>query len=182
MIPDLAQTWDEVWTLLDSHLLRGVPRRFVTLASCDASGAPQLRTVALRACDKAAGTLAIYTDALSCKVGEIRANPAVSVLVWEAEPRVQLRLNGRAMIETGTGLRPAWEALPAESRLSYSHLPPPGAPIAASGAYEQRPDFARFARIAVTLDSIDHVSLAETGHRRALFRRDDGWRGQWRAP
>lgn len=182
-VPTLDQTWDEVWNLLQGLLeRRGELRQYVTLASCDAEGAPQQRTVALRAVDTETARLTILTDLASHKVGEIRANPQVSVLTWHPEPQIQLRLNGRAEVDSGAHLRPLWEALPEASLLSYSHLPTPGAPIEASDAYAQIPDFERFARITVTLHQVDHVILAQTGHRRALFRRENGWQGQWRSP
>lgn len=182
-IPDLSATWNEVWTLLQGHLERRAgPREYVTLASVDLNGAPQQRTVALRAAEQSTASLTIYTDLASHKVAEIRAEPRVSVLSWHPEVQVQLRLNGHAKIESGADLRPLWEALPDTSLLSYSHLPTPGEEIPASDAYTQTPDFERFARISITLDSVDHVSLAESGHRRALFRRDDDWQGCWRSP
>lgn len=180
--PDLRQTWDEVWNLLQSHFERGATRQYVTLATCDAHGAPQMRTVALREADRDTARLVVFTDIASHKVGEIRSNPQVSILSWHPAPMVQLRLNGRALIESGPALRPLWEALPDQSLLSYSHQPPPGERISASDDYVQIPDFTRFAKVTISLDRVDHVILAETGHRRALFERSTDWTGCWRSP
>lgn len=182
-IPDLADTWNEVWNLLGAHLHRNAgPRQFVTLASVDATGAPRLRTVALRALDPAAARLQIYTDAQSDKIAEIEGNPAVSILAWAPEPRVQIRLSGQARIETGESLRALWEAQPPEARLNYSHHPAPGHQIDACDAYVQTPSLARFARLTVAVEHIDHVNLADSGHRRARFLRTDDWQGQWLSP
>ena len=105
-IPDLSATWNEVWTLLQGHLERRAgPREYVTLASVDLNGAPQQRTVALRAAEQSTASLMIYTDLASHKVAEIRAEPRVSVLSWHPEVQVQLRLNGHAKIESGADLR-----------------------------------------------------------------------------
>ena len=44
------------------------------------------------------------------------------------------------------------------------------------------PDPAKFAVLTLTLSEADVVHLSDDYHRRALHRRDDGWRGRWLAP
>ena len=66
---DLSQLYADVW----ARLTRGVhdwhaPARHPTLATVTPEGRPQARTVVLRAADKAAGALDIYTDLHSSKV------------------------------------------------------------------------------------------------------------------
>ena len=179
----LAQTLDQTWQILQEHLLRSAaPRRFVTLATCDPSGAPQLRTVALRSSDRSAAEIEVYTDASSRKIKEIEENPKASCLVWAPDSLVQLRLSGRIRIETGAPLLETWNALPEQAKLNYSHHPTPGIAIPRSDAYSQIPAPDRFARLRLHLAHIDHVCLDPAGHRRAEFEIADDWAGQWLSP
>jgi len=179
----LPEGLDLVWLLLarftDRHL---TPRLFVTIATTDENGMPQLRKVALRGQSRAAGEVQVFTDKRSIKVHEITQNPKSAVLAWDPAHQVQIRLTGHARVETGKPLEEVWAALPPAARLSYSHMPAPGSPIEAGGAYSQTPDLAYFARITLTIDAIDYVNLADNGHRRAVFLRTDGWQGAWRSP
>lgn len=183
MTDALPAVFDTIWSILSDAAVDRMPRSaFATLATVDATGAPRLRTVALRSADRISATCAVYTDRRTAKVSEIARNPQVSLLVWQADVRVQLRLSGRAETTAGHGTAHLWDELGDEARLNYAHQPAPGTPISEGGAYIHRPDPAHFALLRVTLDHIDYVSLAETGHRRAAFRRQDNWRGQWLSP
>ncbi|MGY6410125.1 MAG: hypothetical protein ACXIUV_03735 [Alkalilacustris sp.] len=72
----------EAW----ARLVRGVhdrraAARHPTLATVAADGAPQLRTVVLRAADRAQARLHVHTDLRSAKVGDLRAEPRAAVHV-----------------------------------------------------------------------------------------------------
>ncbi|MFC3616421.1 pyridoxamine 5'-phosphate oxidase family protein [Lutimaribacter marinistellae] len=169
---DLAAVLDEAWGLL----ARG---GLVTVCTVS-GGAPRARTVVLRETDRAQGRVGFYTDARSTKVREITENPQVALLIWREPAQVQLRLTGRATVETG--LTDLWQTIPEDRREPYSHQPAPGTPIPAADAWEEQPAPEHFARVTVTLDTIEHVSLANSGHTRALFSSRDRWGGQWMSP
>lgn len=176
----LDDTLTQTWTLMAPDARgRG---KLVSLGTLDADGHPQMRTVMLRGADRATGWVEAYTDLRSAKVDELRRDPRASVLLWSDAAQVQLRLTGRAEILCGPGVAIRWESLRDDQRLAYGHQPPPGTPIAQSGAWHDAPNPANLAVLRLTCDRIEHVSLDPAGHRRALFSRADGWAGRWLSP
>ena len=176
--PDLAATLDQVWTLLG----QGNPKRIGVLASLDATGAPQARSVALCESDRGRAVIAMRADYLSCKIQGLKTDPRVSYHLWMPDELVQLRLSGTAQITTGPDVRDLWDQTRQPHREAYGHVPAPGKPIAASDDWTIAPSADRFAVLQITLFHIDAVSLDPAGHRRAEFLRDNGWQGQWLSP
>lgn len=179
---DLAQLHAEVWL----RLVRGVrdrhaPARHPTLASVTPEGRPQARTVVLRAADKAAGTLDIYTDLQSAKVRDFRANPQAALHVWEASAHLQLRIEASVSIVTGPDVAAIWASLPEATRLSFGCTPPPGQPIAQALDYRKVPDATTFAVLRLQVTTIDAVHLGPH-HRRARYDRETEWAGVWLSP
>lgn len=176
--PTLKGLLDTVW----SHLGRGVadrhhPARHPTLATTGRDG-PELRTLVLRAVDRAAALLELHTDRASPKAAQIMSDPRVALHVWLPKPRLQIRLRATARLAPGDPAR--FAALPPEAQANYGGLAP-GAPI--SGAADPDPvgDPARFTRILCDLSEIDALSLADP-HKRARFRAGEDWLGHWIAP
>jgi hypothetical protein len=171
--PTLTGWLETIW----SHLTRGVadrrhPARHPTLATIGPDG-PEARTLVLRGACQAEGRLTLHTDAQSPKAAQIAADPRVALHVWLPKPRLQLRLGARATL--GPGAPALFDALPPEAQANYGGAAP-GTPLPASGP---PPDLSRFLEITCTLHRIDALSLATSPHRRALYRRDDSWRGAW---
>ncbi|MEM7075636.1 MAG: pyridoxamine 5'-phosphate oxidase family protein [Pseudomonadota bacterium] len=179
---DLRLFLDEAWQRLCCGVADAQsPARYPSLATVSPTGAPQVRTVALRAANRLADTVEVQTDTQSSKMAALHANPLVELHVWEPETRVQTRLSARAEILTGETTRARWEAVPAPSRLSYGTRPAPGTPIGHVYDYEKPPDPSRFAVIVCHLTAIDLVHLGDR-HRRARYLSEDGWAGTWLAP
>jgi pyridoxamine 5'-phosphate oxidase len=179
---ELASLHAQVWTLL----LRGVHDRHAaarhpTLATVTPAGMPQARTVVLRAADKAAGSLDIYTDLHSAKVAQLRATPFAALHIWDSAAHLQLRLEAEVAILTGADVAEIWARVPAPSRMAYGSIPATGQPIAQGLAYSKTPDAASFVVLRLNIGAMDVVHLGPD-HRRAQFMRADGWAGQWLAP
>lgn len=171
--PSLTGLFDTVW----GHLIRGVadrrhPARHPTLATIGPDG-PEVRTLVLRGACRAEGRLTLHTDAQSPKAAQIAADPRVALHVWLPRPRLQLRLTAHATLAPGDPAR--FAALPPEAQVNYGGAAP-GTPLPAP---EPPPDPARFLEIACILRRIDVLSLDAMPHRRALYRREDGWQGAW---
>lgn len=183
MTTELAALHARIWEMIADHTARGTtPPPLVSLATVDASGAPQQRTVVLRSVTAQTHSVQIFTDTNSHKISELRANPKASILIWRPEEMVQLRLTGEITVTTGAAVRPLWDALPPSGRVNYAHQPPPGTPLTGPEAYDILPDPARMAVLTLSVIQIDYVSLAPPKHRRALFRASQGWRGAWLSP
>lgn len=179
---DLAGLHAQVWT----RLARGVrdrraAARHPTLATVSSNGMPQARTVVLRAADSLSGTVDIHTDINSTKVTELRANPMAALHVWDGTAHLQLRLEARATILTGTDVAEIWAQVPETSRIAYGSNPAPGRPITDGLAYVKHPDPACFAVLRLHVHAMDVLHLGRD-HRRARFVRGDNWAGQWLAP
>ncbi|MGJ8584755.1 MAG: pyridoxamine 5'-phosphate oxidase family protein [Marinosulfonomonas sp.] len=175
----LDAAWDEISDFATAR--SGVPG-LVTLATVDASGQPECRTVVLRGADRGLGTVETYSDSETPKIRDITANPKVSVLIWQPAFRIQIRLNGTADIVAGTELGQVWKDMPPHSKKNYGMTPPPGTEIAEANMYERRPNIARLAKLRITLSDIDVVHMQRGSDIRAQFSKSDDWAGKWLAP
>ncbi|CUX79346.1 MAG: Pyridoxamine-phosphate oxidase [Roseibaca calidilacus] len=181
-----AQSLDTLFEQVWSRLSRGVrdrhaPARHPTLATVSTDGRPQLRTVVLRGAEKADGTLRVYTDMHSHKVAELQATPFAALHIWDSSAHLQIRLATLVTILTGAEVAELWHQLPDHARLAYGSTPAPGTALPAALDYSKTPDPTAFAVLHLTIDSMDVVHLGPN-HRRAAFRREDDWAGQWLAP
>lgn len=179
---DLTELHAQVWT----RLVRGVrdrraPCRHPTLATVTPEGRPQARTVVLRAANKAAGTLHIYTDLNAAKVRDVLATPFAAVHIWDASAHLQLRIDAQVSILEGPQVAAIWEGMAAPSRLSYGCTPLTGQAISGALDYEKTSDEAAFVVLQLEVTTIDALHLGPD-HRRARFDRDTGWAGTWLAP
>jgi hypothetical protein len=179
---DLAAFFDEGW----QHLSRGVadrraPARHPTFATVSPEGLPEARTVVLRHASRALAFVDVHTDRRTPKVDALKAVPHAALHVWLPRAQMQMRLLTDVEILTGSEIDAVWERVPDGSRVSYGTQPVPGTPIPEGGAYEVNPDRACFAVLRCHLQRIELLRLGDA-HRRALYRREDGWSGQWIAP
>lgn len=155
-----------------------------------------LRMMVLRAFDPDSSTLRFHTDARAPKCGVIGDGSPVSVLGFDPEDHVQLRLRGSGRIEqAGAVADAAWAESTNFARRCYlgegpgadSDAPTSGLPEEYEGIEPSDADLvparANFAVLLVELSSLDWFCLAHTGHRRAHFSREgSSWNGRWLAP
>ena len=182
MSDPLADFLDLAW----ARLSRGVaeaksPARYPVLATVSPLGAPEARTVALRKADRGAGLVEMHTDIYSHKIASLRHTPQAQLHVWDRKANLQIRLSLEVAILTGEAVATRWQGVPEASRTSYGTTPTPGTPIGSAYAYEKPSDPAAFAVLEGTITQIDLVEL-NIPHRRALYRSQSGWAGQWLSP
>ncbi|MFQ3622643.1 MAG: pyridoxamine 5'-phosphate oxidase family protein [Acetobacteraceae bacterium] len=185
MTPDLQLLLDDIWRgLCRAAADRRHGWRTPVLATIGADGAPRARTVVLRAVDRQVRTLRLHTDRRSAKAGEIACDPRVALVFWDARARLQLRAGGIAELLTGGAARDAaWAATPPGARRDYATLDAPGTPSPAAQAAYGGDGSANFALVLVRIVTIDWLSLARDGHRRAGFAlEEDGPRATWLVP
>jgi pyridoxamine 5'-phosphate oxidase len=162
------------------------------IATVDGSGAPTQRIMVLRAADCAARTMRLHTDVRGEKLAHIARRPRVSLLFYDPQAKLQLRVAGEARVHAGDGVaREAWAASRPQSRLCYEQTQAPGQPI--DRPFPELPVDMRFAQsddgeknfavLMVTADRIEWLYLAIEGHRRARWAWAAGaWQGTWLAP
>lgn len=169
------------WTLAMAATGPDHPARLVSLATVSTAGGPEVRTVVLRSADPRAAQVEVQTDLHSDKITSLRARPEAAIVLWDEAARLQLRLTGGVAIRHGEALRAVWEQVPDLNRQSYGITPAPGTPIEGPLDYVKRPDLESFAVLDIAVESLDIVHLGER-HRRAVYRRADGFAGQWLVP
>ena len=199
MTPDtdnLPAILAHAWTLLvRGGADRKSPLHTPAVCSVDADGLPNARVMVLRKADAAAATLRFHTDARSPKTAQMDGKPA-SVLAYHPGEQVQLRIAGTVRIgRTGAEVDAIWNQSTLFARRCYlaenapgTALPGPGSGLPAwiegqqPTAEQIAPARENFALLWVAVTAIEWLHLANTGHRRAIFRSADGWAGAWLAP
>jgi len=155
------------------------------------------RMMVLRAADADLAALRFHTDIRSPKLEALAADPRLSVVAYDPQARVQIRLGGDALVQaTGALADAAWAATPPISRRCYLAETGPGGVLPAPGAAlpvhlrerrptlaETEPGRAHFAVIVLRAQWLDWLHLSHDGGLRARFTRTDaGWQGAWIAP
>lgn len=187
-IPD----FEDLWNRLEGATTGRSPFNFLQLATVGLNGAPELRTIVLRRVDRTAGSLTFVTDLRSPKVAEIRAEPRVSLVGYNAADNTQLRLSGTARIVTGEPERRAmWQALRGRTLVLFEAVLAPGTVLDTldappdDGPFQASADeaYARFARVDVDLHRFEWLDLAASPHLRCRYvRQADDWSASRLAP
>ena len=174
--PAFADDLSEALAEAERRLTRAVadrrsPWRTLQLASIAADGAPDVRTLVLRAVDPGARRLRLHTDRRSAKIAELAADPRVMLHGYDPGAKLQLRLAGKAEVVTGEGARAAWLGSAPQARACYAIAPAPGTAVAAPPPAPELDETAEanFAVVMVTYHSLDWLWLCAEGHRRARF-------------
>lgn len=193
---DLPEILAHAWSLLvRGGADRKSPLHTPAVCSVDADGLPQARIMVLRKADAAAATLRFHTDARSPKAAQLDGKP-VAVLAYHGPEQVQLRISGTARVRTQDDVvDDLWNQSTLFARRCYLAQHAPGTPLPgpSSGlpasiegqqptAEQIAPARPNFALVWVEVAAIEWLHLANTGHRRAVFRAEDGWVGAWLAP
>ena len=194
LIADIWQRLDAAPAEAESSLLLPV------LATADADGNPQARSMVLRGVGVPQRQLLLFSDFRGEKVTDLNANAAVSLIFYDPELRYQLRVTGQAEVAAGEDVRGIWDTLPPAARILYSAVPAPGTEIANPDSglprslIEARDDevlrdqteggFKNFAVLAVSVHQIDWLLLTNDGNRAARFawNADGNFSASWRIP
>lgn len=154
------------------------------------------RIMVLRDFAPASWSLRFHTDLRAPKVAAIEADPRAAVLFYDKEEKVQIRVRGRAAIESeGPVAANAWSDSSNFARRCYlgdgpgtpGDGPTSGLPPAFEGVEPDDTQLApareNFAVLLVSVTQFDWLYLAHTGHRRAILERaGDEWKGRWVTP
>jgi len=198
--PAMFETLDAVLADAVAHLTRAArdrrsPMHVPVVGTADGD----LRIMVLRACDADMAVLRFHTDARSPKALAVGSAGIASVLAFDPEAKIQLRIKGPARIETsGPVADAAWAAATEFARRCYLAVAAPGSPLEEPGSglptevegirpSEQQllPARNNFAVLLIEPVELDWLYLAHDGHRRAQFARaapGQGWQGTWVIP
>jgi len=149
--------------------------RSACLATVDADGLPDARTIVLREADPDGRHLAFFTDARSPKVAQMQQRPEGVLVLWSAALGWQLRVKVALTVHTsGLAVSSRWARLKM-TPAAHDYLAPiaPGSALdASSGARAgtiERSSRDYFAMVRAQVRQIDWLELSPSVHRRALF-------------
>ncbi|MFN4020557.1 MAG: flavin-binding protein [Erythrobacter sp.] len=154
------------------------------------------RVMVLRAFDPASMTLRLHTDIRAPKAQAIATDPRLAAVFYDKGAKIQIRVRGQGQIDAnGPAADAAWAASTNFARRCYlGDGPGAASPVATSGLPPEfegvEPDDAQllparanFAVLLITVQTLDWLYLAHTGHIRAQFTCAHGtWDGRWVAP
>jgi hypothetical protein len=161
-----AQIWQQ---LVRATGKREHEWRTPVLASVDADGLPQARTVVLRQADPIAGTLEVYTDSRSPKVADLLGRPDAVLVFWSRSLSWQLRARVTVQVQTGSELVEAAWVQVSRTAAAADYLAPaaPGSvfSMTAKGDHASH----HLAVLLARVEALDWLELSRDGHRRVRF-------------
>lgn len=169
--------------------------RTMTVATNTNDGA-DARTVVLRQVDTVRRHICFHTDARADKVMQLEAFPTATLLFWDSERQVQLRLTAETRLHTDDHVADEhWKNLWVGSRKMYlservpgSEQPDryPGFPISLGESLPSEADTEagrkNFAVIECRVLSMEYLHLGRGGQTRARFQYEPDRKVSWLAP
>lgn len=153
--------------------------RTSVMASTDAVGLPDARTVVLRQVDAQAGRLTFYTDSRSPKVAQLQAQASAMLVFWSARLSWQLRVRVLcSVISSGPEVEALWQKVQQSAAAGdYLSPLPPGAVLpqgstADLGAVNVPVPAHSLAIVRAQVLQMDWLELSREGHRRAQMSAD----------
>ena len=181
---DLSGVLERSWRLLEQSIDDPTsPVRTPVLISVSADGLAQGRTVVLRAFNRQQRQLKIYTDVRSEKVAQLRTQPVCTLVAYQPNPMIQLRLKTSAVVNHNNEItREAWAVMPGPNRCNYLTDPNPGSisvkatdgrPVINAESVptndENEIAYSHFSVIVFAINELEWLYLPRRGHRRAQF-------------
>jgi pyridoxamine 5'-phosphate oxidase len=161
-----ARVWEELARCAHD---RAHQWRVAALATLDANGEADARSVVIREVDVERRELMFFTDARSPKVAQFAANPKGTLVMWSTDLGWQLRLRVSLRVETaGLAVSSRWARLKMKpAAFDYLSPLPPGTPL--KHPQPERGSRGHFAVVMAQVLSIDWLGLRDEGQRRAEF-------------
>lgn len=161
-----ARIWHE---LVRAAVDRSHAWRTAVLATVDAQGEADARSVVIREVDASRRELVFFADARSPKITQFKTRPQGTMVMWSPELGWQLRLRLTLRVNTsGLVVSSRWARLKM-TPAAYDYLSPlpPGSPVAHPAPVRGTRE--HFAVVTAQVQALDWLCLRSTGQRRALF-------------
>ena len=189
---NLAEIQNKYWSMLEDAVTnRGSPFR-IPVFMCSHKDDIEGRIVVLRKSDRENNLLQFHTDLRSPKVDILKNNNKASLLFYDKEEKIQLRVKVECEINNqNTVTEASWKKTQHISRRCYLTDSPPGtvSENPTSGMISQLEDFdytmeqseegyKNFTVIRCKIKSVEWLYLAAKGYRRARFdleKKKDTW-------
>jgi pyridoxine/pyridoxamine 5'-phosphate oxidase len=153
------------------------PFKLFSIATVNANGLPDARTVVLRSCDIGDKELCFHTDIRSGKIAQIKKQPEVCLLFWHPKQSLQLRIFGEAQIHhLDEKTKQKIASLPPQQMALYGYDAKPGSIMEQVNqhAFDETLVVQNFAWVRVSVHTLDALHLGRNGvHTRVQFSYDD---------
>ena len=166
---------DAAWRRMeDAARDRRGPAHLVTLATAGQDG-PDARLLVLRRADRIAGEVEVWTNGKSAKIGALEEDPRATVLIWDPDAQLQVRLGVHVDILPGPA--DVWETLPIHAKRNYGVGPAPSDPLSTpEEALSATPSRDAFVKLVCRVHRMECLHFDQDLHRRAVFTADHrGW-------
>ena len=180
---NLDKIYLKIWELLKVGLSnRDVPFH-IPVFICGHDNNADGRMVVLRGINEKDKNLWFHSDIRSKKIKILKTNPIASLLFYDKEQKVQLRITGKTKINYQNNIAErSWNKTPHMSRQCYLGNDSPGSKSLSptSGLTEKIDNhkysieesevgYKNFCVVEIFMQSIEWLYLAAKGHRRAYF-------------
>jgi 3-hydroxyisobutyrate dehydrogenase len=180
---NLEEIQNKYWSLLDDAVTNRASPFRIPVFMCAHQDEIDGRIVVLRKSDRANNLLQFHTDLRSPKVDILKKNNKASLLFYDKEEKIQLRIKVDCEINNqNSTTEESWKKTQHISRRCYLTDSPPGTASEnpTSGMISKLEDFdysmeqseegyKNFTVIKCKIKSIEWLYLAAKGHRRAKF-------------
>ena len=193
---DLTEIKEKIWSLFnDAVSCRSSPFRLPVFICGDQSDFDG-RIVVLRKSDQSNNLIQFHSDIRSDKIAKLKKNKKSSMLFYDKEEKIQVRLKVECIINYNNDVtKESWLKTGHMSRKCYLLNNEPGteSPKPTSGLKSELDNFEftieqseegykNFTVIQCKIKSIEWLYLAAKGHRRARFESGDDKKEYWLVP
>ena len=192
---NLAEIQNKYWSMLDDAVTNRASPFRVPVFMCSHQDEIDGRIVVLRKSDRGNNLLQFHTDFRSPKVDMLKKNNKASLLFYDKEEKIQLRVKIECEVNNqNSTTEESWKKTQHISRRCYLTDSPPGTSSdnPTSGMISKLEDFdytmeqseegyKNFTVIKCNIKSIEWLYLAAKGHRRAKFDLDKK-KSDWLVP
>ena len=185
--PDFYNNLDKIYLKIWELLKTGLSNRdlpfHIPVFICGQNGDADGRMVVLRGINEKDKNLWFHTDIRSKKIRTLKTNPIASLLFYDKEEKVQLRITGKTKINYQNNItKKSWNKTAHMSRQCYLGNKAPGSEsiLPTSGLTEEIDNhkysieeseigYKNFCVVEIFIESFEWLYLAARGHRRAYF-------------
>jgi pyridoxamine 5'-phosphate oxidase len=162
---------------------QGHPFRYFTMATLGVDKFARLRLIALRNVSQDL-KLTFFTDKRSKKVLHIKENNRVSLLFYDPQKLIQLRIEGIAQINADQfQIQKSWENIGPESRKDYITKEAPGSSLESPDSLEYLKEGDYFSIVEIDPFRIEYLQLNTAGHIKIKFsKHEKGWSSEFLVP
>lgn len=171
---DAAAAWQRTAAALTAAAASARhPFHLLSIATVDATGAAESRTVVLRGFDEVNREVRFHTDIRSGKAAAIRRDPRVGLHWYAPQTKLQIRIPATASLHHADDVAlQGWAQSPPMSRACYTTEYGPGeqrgafSPAPAAPADGDDTGLANFCVVLCRFESVELLALHAAGHER----------------